>query len=85
MSDVWCLGSELNLVLNVGYCSGLVHGVHGVGPEPVHSSVHLNFSCQVVQITRRSVMATFERAIHVFSRPVDPEIESGAHQVDPDT
>lgn len=63
-----------------GHCTGLVHGQFKA--KPVHSSVHLNLTCQVVLVKKRSVMAAFERAIHVFSRPVDPEIESGAQQVD---
>ena len=47
----------------------------------MHSAVHLNFSCHVVLVSRRAVVATFERAIHTFGRPVDPQVESGAHQV----
>ncbi|GAX80726.1 hypothetical protein CEUSTIGMA_g8161.t1 [Chlamydomonas eustigma] len=64
-----------------GYCAGLVHG-HHEHQKPVHSAVHLNFTCRVMVIQKRAVMATFERAIHAFSRPVDPHIETGAHQVD---
>ena len=82
-SEVFLPYCDSSIAVHVfsGYCSGMVHGQHGSISEPVHSSVHLNFTSQVVHITRRSVMATFERAIHVFGRPVDPEIESGAHQV----
>mmetsp|Transcript_32185 Transcript_32185/g.96098 ORF Transcript_32185/g.96098 Transcript_32185/m.96098 type:complete len:1123 (-) Transcript_32185:516-3884(-) len=63
-----------------GYCAGMVHGHYHQRPLP--SYVHLNFSCQVVAIKRRSVVAAFERAIHVFSRPVTPASHQGEHQVD---
>eukprot|EP00798_Chlamydomonas_sp_ICE-L_P024546 gene24546-10156_t len=63
-----------------GYCTGMVHGRSS--HTPVHSFVHLNFTCQVVIVTRLDVMSTFEHAIHTFSRPVDPQLETGAHQVD---
>jgi hypothetical protein len=33
-------------------------------------------------VKRKAVSTSFERALHVFSRPVDPEIELGAQQVD---
>ncbi|KAG1665506.1 hypothetical protein FOA52_009768 [Chlamydomonas sp. UWO 241] len=66
-----------------GYCAGLVHGSYR--PKALHSYVHLNFTCQVVAIKRRSVIATFERAIHIFSRPVVLTVHgeaTGAAQVD---
>jgi hypothetical protein len=62
-----------------GYCAGMVHGHFQA--QPVRSAVHLNFSCNVILVKKRAVVATFERAIHVYSRPVDPAIETGAHQV----
>lgn len=49
--------------------------------KPVHSAVHLNFTCQVVLVKKRAVVSAFERAIHVFGRPVDPELETGLQQV----
>ena len=45
------------------------------------SYVHLNFSCNVIVTRRDKVLRTFERAIHAFSRPVDPEIQTGVQQV----
>ncbi|MEW5314243.1 MAG: hypothetical protein WDW38_005754 [Sanguina aurantia] len=63
-----------------GHCSGMVHGRYR--PSPVRSSVHLNFSCNVVVVKRKAVVQAFERAIHLFSRPTDPALESGAQQVD---
>ncbi len=62
-----------------GLCSGLVHGT--LRPEPVTSYVHLNFSCNIILTRKQTVVSTFERAIHTFSRPIDPEIEMGAQQV----
>ena len=67
-------------IRNSGYCAGLVHGQHAA-PKPMQSFVHLDFTCNVLAVNKRSVMATFERAIHVFSRPIDPDAETGAHQV----
>ncbi len=65
--------------VRAGHCAGLVHG--RASPQPVPSYVHLNFSCNVV-VTRSTALAgVFERALHVFSRPVDPAIEMGAQQV----
>lgn len=57
----------------------MVHGKYR--PSPVRSSVHMNFSCNVVVVKRKAVIQAFERAIHLFSRPTDPAIESGAQQV----
>jgi len=65
-----------------GHCTGLITPGQTAPPEPVPSYVHLNFSCNVVQVRKQSVVAAFERAIHTFSRPVDPDIETGAQQVD---
>ena len=56
-----------------------MHGFYA--PTPLHSYVHLNFTCQVVVVQAKSVIHTFEKAIHAFSRPVDPEIETGTQQV----
>ena len=36
---------------------------------------------QVVVVKRKAVIEAFERAIHAFSRPVDPELETGPQQV----
>ncbi|KAG1658750.1 hypothetical protein FOA52_000863 [Chlamydomonas sp. UWO 241] len=64
-----------------GQCTGLVHG-HAPNTQPVHSTVHLNFSCNAVLVKQRSVVAAFERAVHAFGRPVDIDVESGTQQVD---
>ncbi|KXZ55672.1 hypothetical protein GPECTOR_2g1222 [Gonium pectorale] len=58
-----------------GQCAGLVHG--RFHPTPMPSHVHLNFSCNVVRVARRSVVDAFERAIAAFSRPVDPAVATG--------
>jgi hypothetical protein len=50
-------------------------------PDPVPSHVRLNFSCNVVVVSKAEVLETYERAINAFSRPVDPEFESGVQQV----
>ncbi|EFJ49585.1 hypothetical protein VOLCADRAFT_89945 [Volvox carteri f. nagariensis] len=63
-----------------GQCAGLVHG--RFHPTPMPSYVHLNFTCNVVLIKRTDVVDTFERAISVFSRPVDPAVTTGMQQVD---
>mmetsp|Transcript_38308 Transcript_38308/g.85303 ORF Transcript_38308/g.85303 Transcript_38308/m.85303 type:complete len:1048 (+) Transcript_38308:131-3274(+) len=72
MSDITCAED--------GYCRGLVHGQFQ--STPVHSYVHMNLTCQVVVVQRKEVIHAFDRAIHVFSRPVDPELETGSQQVD---
>jgi hypothetical protein len=64
-----------------GHCAGLALGTVAQQLEPVPSYVHLNFSCNVVVVKRKAVMTAFEHALHVFSRPVDPEVEMGAQQV----
>jgi hypothetical protein len=61
-----------------GHCTGQVEGV--VSPAPLPAHVRLNFSCNVVVVSRNEVLETYERAINVFSRPVDPEFETGTQQ-----
>ena len=65
-----------------GYCAGLLHGQLPPRIHPVHSTVKLNFTAQIIATKRRAVMAAFERAIHTFSRPMNPENETGHFQVD---
>jgi hypothetical protein len=43
--------------------------------------VHLNLTCNVVSIQAGSVLDVFERAIMAFSRPTDPDHETGDQQV----
>jgi hypothetical protein len=52
-----------------------------VPPSPLPSYVHLNISCNVVVVKPGAVLATMERAIHIFSRPMDPDHEMGDQQV----
>jgi hypothetical protein len=53
----------------------------GLPPSPLPSHVHLNFSVNVVGVKPGTVLSVFERAIAAFSRPSDPEMETGDQQV----
>lgn len=48
---------------------------------PLPSHVRLNFSCNVVVVQKTEVLDTYERAVSAFSRPVDPDFETGTQQV----
>eukprot|EP00201_Polytomella_parva_P009127 CAMPEP_0175064242 /NCGR_PEP_ID=MMETSP0052_2-20121109/15210_1 /TAXON_ID=51329 ORGANISM="Polytomella parva, Strain SAG 63-3" /NCGR_SAMPLE_ID=MMETSP0052_2 /ASSEMBLY_ACC=CAM_ASM_000194 /LENGTH=448 /DNA_ID=CAMNT_0016330543 /DNA_START=24 /DNA_END=1367 /DNA_ORIENTATION=+ len=63
-----------------GLCNGLVRGVYS--PSPAHSFVHLNFTCHVTAVRGGAVTAAFQRALHAFSRPVDPNHPHLEHHVD---
>ncbi|KAI8467147.1 MAG: hypothetical protein J3K34DRAFT_431559 [Monoraphidium minutum] len=63
-----------------GHCAGQVEG--SMAPSPLAAHVRLNFSCNVVAVQRAEVLETYERAVTAFSRPVDPDFESGTQQVD---
>lgn len=62
-----------------GYCAGIAHG--SLRGASVGSAVSLNFTCSVVAVKPGVVAETFERALAVFGRPVDPNDASGPHQV----
>eukprot|EP00879_Flechtneria_rotunda_P013168 GHRR01013753.1.p1 GENE.GHRR01013753.1~~GHRR01013753.1.p1 ORF type:complete len:943 (+),score=342.78 GHRR01013753.1:553-3381(+) len=63
-----------------GHCAGTANA--SLPPSPLPSFVHLNMSCNVVAIQKGEVLAIFERAIAAFSRPMDPDHETGDQQVD---
>ena len=63
-----------------GHCAGQMEG--SLPPSPLASTVHLNFSANVVVLQKGAVLGAFERAITAFSRPLDPEVEGGHQQVD---
>jgi hypothetical protein len=65
-----------------GHCGGKVDA-SAAAPDPLPSHVRLNFSCNVVAVSKAEVLETYERAINAFSRPVDPDFESGVQQVGP--
>eukprot|EP00879_Flechtneria_rotunda_P026397 GHRR01028144.1.p1 GENE.GHRR01028144.1~~GHRR01028144.1.p1 ORF type:complete len:283 (+),score=46.69 GHRR01028144.1:1122-1970(+) len=66
--------------LPAGHCAGTANA--SLPPSPLPSFVHLNMSCNVVAIQKGEVLAIFERAIAAFSRPMDPDHETGDQQVD---
>jgi hypothetical protein len=53
----------------------------GMAPSPLPSHVHLNFSVNVVAVKPGTVLNVFERALAAFSRPTDPDMETGDQQV----
>lgn len=63
-----------------GHCTGLLQG--STSSSPVTSYVHLNFTCHIILVRQSAVSNVMERAIHSFSRPVDPFREEGLQQVD---
>ena len=60
--------------------AGLCNSWHHHAAGAVHSRVHYNISCRAVELSGRE-MAVFERAIRLFTRPVDPSHPSGPQQV----
>eukprot|EP00879_Flechtneria_rotunda_P012231 GHRR01012773.1.p1 GENE.GHRR01012773.1~~GHRR01012773.1.p1 ORF type:complete len:1051 (+),score=372.66 GHRR01012773.1:153-3305(+) len=72
--------SELSCSTDAGHCAGTANA--SLPPSPLPSFVHLNMSCNVVAIQKGEVLAIFERAIAAFSRPMDPDHETGDQQVD---
>lgn len=62
-----------------GHCAGRVEG--SVSPSPLPAHVRLNFSCNVVVVQKAEVLETYERAVSAFSRPTDPDFETGTQQV----
>jgi hypothetical protein len=52
-----------------------------MAPSPLPSHVRLNFSCNVVVVTKSEVLETYSRAVAAFGRPVDPGYEGGIRQV----
>jgi hypothetical protein len=66
-------------VLTVGHCSGTANIT--LPPSTLPSFVHLNLTCNVVSIQPGAVLEVFERAIMAFSRPTDPDHETGDQQV----
>jgi hypothetical protein len=52
-----------------------------MSPSPLPAHVRLNFSCNVVVVQKGEVLETYERAVNAFSRPVDPDFETGTQQV----
>lgn len=63
----------------LGHCAGRMEG--SVSPSSLPSHVHLNFTTNVVVIQPGSVLEMFERAVAAFSRPEDPDHETGPQQV----
>ncbi|KIY95904.1 hypothetical protein MNEG_12058 [Monoraphidium neglectum] len=72
LADLTCLDD--------GHCAGRVEG--SMSPSPLPAHVRLNFSCNVVVVQKGEVLETYERAVNAFSRPVDPDFETGTQQVD---
>jgi hypothetical protein len=62
-----------------GHCSGTANIT--LPPSTLPSFVHLNLTCNVVSIQPGAVLEVFERAIMAFSRPTDPDHETGDQQV----
>jgi hypothetical protein len=65
-----------------GHCAGKANITRALlPPSPLPSYVHLNLMCNVVSIQAGTVLEAFDRAISAFSRPTDPDNESGDQQV----
>mmetsp|Transcript_29994 Transcript_29994/g.84626 ORF Transcript_29994/g.84626 Transcript_29994/m.84626 type:complete len:1013 (+) Transcript_29994:261-3299(+) len=62
---------------------GLCNTWHHPSAGAIHSRVHYNISCQAVELGGQET-EVFERAIRLFTRPVDPRHPSGPQQVDAD-
>lgn len=62
-----------------GHCSGNANITLPASTLP--SFVHLNLTCNVVSVQAGSVLDVFERAVMAFSRPTDPDHETGDQQV----
>lgn len=62
-----------------GHCSGNANIT--LPPSTLPSFVHLNLTCNVIAIQGGQVLDVFERAIMAFSRPTDPDHETGDQQV----
>lgn len=61
-----------------GHCSGLDDTRR---PMPLPSYVHFNISCHAIK-TSHEVLSKFERAIKLFSRPMQRRLPRGPQQVD---
>ena len=72
LADLTCLED--------GHCAGFAAGTADASPL-LPSAARLNFSCNVVAVQKAEVLAAYERAVAAFSRPVDPDFETGAQQV----
>lgn len=67
------------MLLHAGHCSGTANIT--LPPSTLPSFVHLNLTCNVISIQQGAVLEVFERAIMAFSRPTDPDHETGDQQV----
>lgn len=81
-----CMNQERRVLLScrtacrvAGHCATTANLT--LPPSNLASFVHLNLTCNVVSIQQGSVLDVFERAVMAFSRPSDPEHETGDQQV----
>lgn len=74
-----CVGFNQLSLSHAGHCSGTANIT--LPPSTLPSFVHLNLTCNVVSIQPGAVLEVFERAVMAFSRPTDPDHETGDQQV----
>jgi len=79
--DISCCGDvpRVTVLFVAGHCATTANLT--LPPSNLASFVHLNLTCNVVSIQQGSVLDVFERAVMAFSRPSDPEHETGDQQV----